>query len=117
MDASALKRAAEALESAIRALESRSESLESWLKFWIFLVVVGVVLEVFVVIAEYRHALKDFRRSIIHSPDKPSGWLFFLGVLGAGLVAIGVSGELAIDFKSRDVETKLRNKNRELVGL
>jgi hypothetical protein len=117
MDASALKSAAKALESAIKALESRSDSLEDWLKFWICLVVAGVVIEVFVVLVEYRHALEEFRRATIRTPDRPSGWMVVFGLLGAGLVAIGVSGELGIDFMSRDVETGLRNKNRELVGL
>src|ERR1035437_8945710 len=48
---------ASALERAIKVLEIRSDSLDSWLKFWIVLVVVGVVVEVFVVIKEHSHAV------------------------------------------------------------
>lgn len=117
MDASALSKAAAALESAIKSLESRSDSLENWLKFWITLVVIGVVLEVAVVIAEYCHRLRDFRRGTIRSPERPTLNMFVFELFAVSLVAIGVSGELGIDFLSRDVETKLRTKNRELTGL
>ncbi|HET8549995.1 MAG TPA: hypothetical protein VFL57_18420 [Bryobacteraceae bacterium] len=117
MDASALSRAAAALERDIRALENASDSLGNWLEFWIVLVVIGVSLEVIVVVMEYRHGLKDLRRGVIHSPEKPSSRMFLTGLLGAVFVTIGVSGELGIDFAATDVHTKLRDRNRELVDL
>src|SRR3989442_613713 len=102
---------ASALESAIRALEIRSESLESWLKLWITLVVVGVAIELVIVLKEYFDDLEECRRGTIRSPAKPSRWKLIFSLLGAGLVAIGVAGELGIDFKAGDVETGLRNRN------
>jgi hypothetical protein len=108
---------ASALESAIKALEIRSDSLDSWLTFWIILVVVGVVVEVGVVIKEYFHARSEYRRGSIRSPDKPSPWDLYWGLLGGVLVAIGVAGELGIDFKSAVVRNALRDDNGKLVGL
>src|ERR1035437_5789154 len=108
---------ASTFESAIKALEIRSDSLDSWLKFWIILVVVGVVVEVVVVIREYFHARSEYRRGWIRSPSKPTLWDLGLGLAGGVLVAIGVAGELGVDFKAAAVEGELRNANRSLVGL
>lgn len=106
-----------ALESTIRALEIRSDSLDSWLKFWITLVVIGVVAEVFVVIREYLHARSEYSRGWIRSPSKPTLLDLGLGLAGGVLVAMGVAGELGIDFKAAAVGGELRNANRSLVGL
>ena len=108
---------ASALERAIKALESRSDSLDSWLTFWVTIVVVGVAVEVVVVIKEYFHARSEYRRGSIRSPDKPSLWDLLLELVGAVLVAIGVAGELGIDFKSAVVRNALRDANGKLVGL
>lgn len=89
---------------------SRS-SLHGWLHFWTFLVVVGVALEEFFVVKEYAAELRDFRRGIVHPPEKPSILLFRLGLLGAGLVAIGVAGELYVDVQAGKVETEIREAN------
>ena len=84
MYASVLKSASKALELAASALESRSDSVDSWLLFWIVLVVIGAVVELTVVMAEYRHGLADFRRAVIRAPDKPDIRIFILEILGAG---------------------------------
>jgi hypothetical protein len=73
--------------------------------------------EVFVVIKEHSHALSEYRRGWIRSPLKPTLWDLGLGLAGGILVAIGVAGELGIDFKAAAVEGELRNANRSLAGL
>ena len=78
-----------ALKILLDNLEMSRSSLHGWLHFWTFLVVVGVALEVVFVIWEYRELLHDFRRGIVHPPEKPSVLLLVLGLLGAGLVAVG----------------------------
>jgi hypothetical protein len=117
MDSSALESAAKALEIAIRSNEARSDALSFSLNFFIALVVLGVVIEVFVVIKEYHHDKAEFLRGIIHSPSRPSRLDLFLNLLGAILVAIGVAGEFGVGLEVGTVESELRNNNRKLVGL
>jgi cell division septum initiation protein DivIVA len=117
MDSSALASSILALRSSIKSLESCSNSLESLLYIFVALVVIGVVLEVGFVVWEYREDMKEFRRGIIHSPHRPSGRKLLLELAGAGLVAIGVAGELAIDVKSGGIQTTLRAKNGELIDI
>ena len=88
-----------ALKVLISNLEGSRATLDSWLFVFTLLVVVGVVLEVVFVIWEYRDELHDWRRGIIHPPEKPSIALLVFGLFGAGLVAIGVTGELYIGAK------------------
>ena len=105
-------------ESALRLLLSHAEACRSvlhfWLEFWTAVVVVGVTLEVFYVIKEYRNDLHDYRRAIIHPPEKPSVLLLTLGLLGAALVAVGVAGELWADAKIETAETEIRKLNNDL---
>jgi hypothetical protein len=98
-------------------LESSWSSYDSWLKFWIALVVVGVAIELVVVVKEYRDDRHEWSRGIIRPPDRPSGWLLFWNLLGAGFVAIGVAGEFAIHLKAGKVETDIRSVTRELVAI
>jgi hypothetical protein len=69
------------------------------------------------VIWEYAEELHDFRCGEVHPPEKPSILLFVLGLLGAGLVALGVAGELYIDVQTGKVETKIRKANKLRVSL
>jgi hypothetical protein len=117
MDPSALASSIVALRSSIKGLESRSSSLEWLLYVFVALVVIGVVLEFGSVVWEYREELEDFQRGTIRSPQKPSNRKLWFELSGAVLVAIGVSGELAIDVKSGDIQTALRAKNGELIGI
>src|SRR5579859_5632431 len=103
-----------ALRSALTSLDGSSSSLQWWLGFFTFLVAVGVVLEVVFVIWEYVDELHDFRRGVIHAPEKPQLVLFALGLLGAGLVAVGVAGEYWEDSRIAIVETCIRNGNNAL---
>jgi hypothetical protein len=81
------------------------------------LVVVGVALELFVLIVEYVHEWKDFKRRVIHSPDKPSIALFILGILAAALVFLGVAGEFSVHTKAGKLEADMRDTSRRLVSI
>ena len=94
-----------ALKSAVESLESRSDSFEAWLSFWITCVVVGLVVEVFVVI-------KDHLRSGRHID-----WKLCVELLGPVLITIGVAGELGIHFKAGHNNTELRSVHNERIGL
>lgn len=71
----------------------------------------GVVFEVVFVVWEFREGLHDFRRGIIHAPEKPSIWLLVIGLFGSSLVAIGVTGEFWEEAKIEGVETQIRSAN------
>lgn len=102
---------------ALKSLEMSWSSLNWWMDFWTFIVVVGVVSEIFVVLREWRHDLQEFRRGSIHSPDKPRASALVVGLLGAALVAIGVAGELVVHLKAGKVETDMRDATDTLVAL
>jgi hypothetical protein len=103
-----------ALRSSLASLDDCNASLHWWLGFWTFLVALGVVLEVVFVVWEYLDELHDFRRGIIHAPERPQTLLFVLGLLGAGLVAAGVSGEFWKESQIATVETCIRKGNDSL---
>jgi hypothetical protein len=103
-----------ALRMALASLDDCSSSLHWLLGFWTFLVVGGVALELVFVIWEYLDDSHDFRRGFVHPPHKPSVPLFVLGFFGAGLVAVGVSGELYAESRIGTVETCIRKGNDSL---
>ncbi|MGA9508763.1 MAG: hypothetical protein WBV55_09070, partial [Candidatus Sulfotelmatobacter sp.] len=103
-----------ALRISLASLEDCSSSLHWWLGFWTALVALGVVLEVVFVIWEYLEDLHNFRRGVVHPPERPLTILFVLGLVGAGLVAAGVSGELWEESKISKVETCIRKGNDTL---
>jgi hypothetical protein len=103
-----------ALRRALASLDDCGTSLHSGLKVATALVVVGVALEMVFVIWEYLEDLHDFKRGIIHPPDKPSRLLFALGFLGAALVSLGVAGELYAESKIATLETCIRKGNDAL---
>lgn len=106
-----------ALVSTLTTLEKSWSGLDWWLNFWTAVVVIGVAVELIVLIAEYTHDWRDFRRGIIHSPEKPSMVIFGLGFLGAALVAIGVAGEFRIHTKAGKIEADMRDKTGQLVAI
>jgi hypothetical protein len=106
-----------ALKVLISNLERSRATLDSWLFVFTLFVVVGVVLEVAFVIWEYRDELHDWRRGIVHPPEKPSVALLLFGLFGAGLVAIGVTGELYIGAKIGVKETSIREANDQRASL
>lgn len=105
------------LLSRLEALETLRASLHSSLRFWEWVVVIGVVIELIVVIKEYRDDLHEFRRGVIIPPEKPSILLLALGLLGAGMVAFGISKELLVDAKIEGIETQIRGVNEQLFGI
>jgi hypothetical protein len=106
-----------ALINKLKSLEMSWVSLDRWLKFWVLLVVIGVSVELVVILVEYFDELHDFRRGIMHVPDRPSRLLLFFALLGAGLVAIGVAGEFFIHIKAGKVETEMRDATGSLVSI
>jgi hypothetical protein len=106
-----------ALKVLISNLEGSRATLDSWLFVFTLFVVVGVVLEVVFVIWEYRDELHDWRRGIVHPPEKPSIALLVFGLFGAGLVATGVAGELYIGAKIGAKETSIREANDQRASL
>lgn len=105
-----------ALASKLNNLETSWGSLDAWLKFWIVLVVIGVSVELLVVVIEYRRDLREHRRGTIHSPEKPSTLFVILGLLGAGLVAIGVAGEFSVHVKAGKIESDMRDTTLALIA-
>ena len=70
-----------------------------------------------VVFWERRLELSDFWRGTIHSPEASSRLKFALELLGAGLVTLGVVGELVVGFKAAKVETDMRNATAQFVAI
>jgi hypothetical protein len=117
MESSALASSAAALRSSIKALEICARSLEFWLYAFVSLVAIGVVLEVFVILWDHHDDVEEYRRGTIRSPQKPNFRKLGLELIGAILVAIGVSGEFVVDIKSGAIQTSLRKANEELIQL
>jgi len=103
-----------ALRALIATLDARRSSFHWWLDLFTAFVVAGVALEVIFVVWEYVDELHDFKRGIIRPPDRPSRLKFFLGLLGAALVAVGVSGELYEGARIETIETSIRKANDDL---
>ena len=99
---------ASTLESLIRSLETRSDSLGSWLKLWIACVVIGLLVEIPVVVAEHFHKL---------GPESNKWRNLFFKLVGPLLIAIGVCGELGVHVKTVGVEGDLRIANHSVVAL
>jgi hypothetical protein len=100
-----------ALLSRLAALERSRDSLDAWVKLWIALVVIGVIVEIVPVVVEYLKERKEYLRAHIprpHPPHKPSVWLFSCECIGIFFVAVGVAGELCGHVKDVVLETKIR---------
>jgi hypothetical protein len=104
------------LANKIASLEVDATATDVWLNVSTCAVVVGVVFELLVLVTEYRRELKDFKRGVIHSPEKPTLRRYFVEGFGAALVALGVAGELFFHLKAGRIETRLRNTNHQLVA-
>jgi hypothetical protein len=105
------------LRTLLDNLDACRASLHGWLQFWTWLVVAGVALEFVSLLKEYRNELHDFKRGIVHPPDKPSLSFFLFGFFGIALVVAGVSGELIIEAKLGTLETKIQKTDNELYSL
>src|SRR3954453_4812455 len=94
-----------ALASDIAKFEADAASLESWLTVWIVAVVVGLVIEMWVVVDEHFNERPRSRKKLAFH------------VIGPVLITVGVTGELAIHVMSGHINTELRNANRTQVAL
>lgn len=103
-----------ALINKIAALEASRSSLDHWLTLSIFLVVIGLAVELIVIWLEHRHEILAFERGV---SERPSILALVFALLGAGLVAIGVSGEFWIHVRSERLETEIRNFNASLLAI
>ena len=106
-----------ALLDQLSKLEALRSSLHSSFRFWEWMVVVGLGFDLLVIWKEYWDDLKDFWRREIHPPEKPSGFLLLLALLGTGLILYGISKELSVDSKLEKVETDTREANSKLFGI
>src|SRR5580658_2538746 len=104
-DTSALKSAISALESSIPALESEITRLESssipWEhRAWFFtaLVLLGVLLELWVIRHDWHDEMEEWAIwyfiGVIQSPDRPSIIKTLMEVASVLLIGIGIAGEL-----------------------
>lgn len=141
-DPSALESSISALESAISALEREIKALEICSAFWepwvwLFsaLVVIGVVMELWVIRHDSREEMEEWAIwhfiGVTRSPSKPSIRKLRVEYASVILISIGVAGELAIGVeishinglirdKAGEVRTKngaLREKSDQLVAL
>ena len=108
------------LSSSLLRLTNLSSLIDSWFNVFTFLVVVGVALEIIVVRMEYRHDWREFLdhlRGLVRAPGRPNRLKFVLEILGAILVAGGVTGEFFVHIWSEQIETEIRVINRDLLGI
>jgi len=95
-------------ELLVRSLESCSAKQDEVLTYYIWFVVVGLVLEILLILDEYRSDYQAWKRSVISTPDKPTMGHLAFHLSGAVLITIGVAGELWI-------HTEAEKTNRDLV--
>jgi hypothetical protein len=91
----------------------RLDSLVWWLIFWTFVVVLGLVLE----------ASHDFKRPFRQIIDWPTlrirwtlSWLALVAALGTLGVAIGVGGELYVEWQAGRTEHSFRQTTDETIA-
>ena len=125
IDAPALGRSISALEGAISALERELKALEilsacwePWV--WVFsaLVVVGVVMELWVVLHDWREEWETFAIwrfiGVTRSPSRPDRPKLWVEVISVVLIAVGVAGELGIGVEISHINGAIRGKASEL---
>lgn len=104
------------LRAQLAALQALRSSLHSSFRFWEWIVVGGIVIELVVLVKEHWDGWSAYHRATIRLPEKPNTLLFGLGVLGVAMVAGGISKELGIDSRIEKVETQIRGVNEQLYG-
>lgn len=115
---SALESAISALEREIKALEISSTAWEPWV--WVFsaLVVVGVVMELWVVRHDWREEWETFAIwyfiGATRSLSRPDGLKLWVEVISVVLIAMGVAGELGIGVEISHINGAIRGKASEL---
>jgi hypothetical protein len=114
MAASALELA---LTNRLADLERYWSSLDRWMNFWTALVVIGVAIELWVILWEYRDDRHEWGRGIVRPPNRPSTWLLFWNLTGTALVVGGVAGEFGAHFLAGKIETDIRNITAQQVSI
>jgi|ERR1035437_2752519 hypothetical protein len=117
MDISALDRSLAILESQISGVEQYVEGLEKWLWLSSLVVIIGVALEIYFVICQYKEDRQSWLRGIVRPPDRPSRWILAGEVASIILVVAGIGGELGIGILSSNANAKLRTLNNSRLDL
>jgi hypothetical protein len=117
MDLSALDKAISALQNQISGIEHGVDRLEKFLWIATVVVAIGVALELYSLVHEYRADRSTWARGIIATPEKPSRRVLVIDVIAVLLVVAGIVGELAVGILSANKNEQLRGKNRELIRL
>ncbi|MGA7960616.1 MAG: hypothetical protein WCA33_02870 [Candidatus Acidiferrales bacterium] len=106
------------METEIKAIENSSLPWERLV--WVFtgLVVVGVLMECWVIRHEYSDDVEAWELAnfvgVIRSPSKPSIMKLAVEVISVSLVAIRVAGELESGIEIQHINSLLRGKSAEL---
>ena len=114
IDASALQSAISALERDIKTLENSSVPWERTLPWFTALVVLGVLMELWVIWRERRDDMEAWRRGIIRPPDGPSIEKFVVEIISVLFITGGIVGELWAGVKITNINGSLRSKSAEL---
>lgn len=117
MDISALDKALAILESRISGVERYVDSLEKWLWISSLAVIVGVALEVYFVIHEYKEDRETWLKGIVRPPDKPSTRVLCGEIASIVLVVLGIAGELGVGILSSNANANLRTLNNSRLDL
>jgi hypothetical protein len=113
---SALERVISALESEIKALDSSSAPWERWLSWAIAAVVVGLVMEYWVIWRDRRDEWHAFRLGIVRFADRPSLLKYVVELVSVSLVTLGVLAEFGIGIRIASINVDLRGKSAALRG-
>lgn len=111
---SALKSCISVLESSIKSLDNSSAFCERLLPWFTGLVVVGLIVDVFVVHREHNEARREWSRGIVRPPDRPSTWKHVWELIATIAIFLGVAGELGVGVEIAVINGQLRSKNSDL---
>jgi hypothetical protein len=114
---SALESAISALESEIRTLENSSVPWEHRLPWFTGAVVIGVVLELWVIWHERRDDMESWALGhfgLQWWPARPSTEKFLVELVSVVLITGGIVGELWVGIEIATINGKLRGKSTEL---
>lgn len=103
-----------ALANQRNSLERDLDSLESALHFWTFLVVVGLVVEFWVIFHSYKDEAAAARAGMIKPPEYPSKRKYAVEFIATVLIAGGVAGELWAGLKTSVTSGNLRVVSHKL---
>ncbi len=114
---SALERAISALESDIATLDSSSLPFEHKLPWFTGAVVVGVLMELWVIWHEYSDDLEAWALTffgLLRPPARPWAFKVAVEVASVVLITFGIVGELWIGIRVASINGVLRGKSAEL---